>query len=172
MPTNLNLKIGVGFEGRAVGVSTNTAIATPMGPTTVLTSLLGSGKQVYERWLSPITMTTTGVTTINLLSGLSNPLGESISGTLAFGKILAVQIHHDTASPSPAVEAFGGTVGSLFQGPLGVTAAVTVTRGACFGFNMPASQTGWSVNSTAKNIELRNLGTTVATVKVLIAGIL
>lgn len=178
MPTNLNLKVGLGFEGRAVGTATNVDLNTLLGRESVLTTVTGAGKQVFERWEVPITLTTTAVTTLNLISGMVNPLNESISGTAAFLRVLAVLIQHDDGSVSPNIEAFGGTVGSLFQGPLGTTVSVALTRGAAFGFNVPyvsttasaGSTMGWTVNSTAKNIELRNLGTTVATVNVLILG--
>jgi hypothetical protein len=170
MPNNLNLKIGMGFEGRAVGVTTNTAMATPIARQAVLTSLTGSGKQVYARWANPLTIPATSTTTLDLQSGLVNPLGESITGAADFATVLGCLIQHASGSPSAGIEAFGGTITSQFQGPLGTTCSVALAPGRAFGFNQPANVTGYTVAADSKNIQLRNLGTTVATVNVLIAG--
>jgi hypothetical protein len=168
---SLSLTFAVGYEGRAVGTATSANLTTPLGKSVVLTSLTGSGKQVYEAWETPITLATSGSTTLNLLAGLVNPLGESISGTLAFTAVRDVFFQVGTSSPTAAtIQVFGGTVGSQFQGPLPVTAAVALGYGQAFALAVPATATGWTVNSTAKNIEIRNVGTTAVTVNVFIAG--
>lgn len=172
MPTNTKIKVGIGFEGEAVGITTSPNLTALLGPTTVLTSTTGTGKQVFARWSVPITLATTATTTLNLISGLSNPLGETIAGaSMAFSQVLAFVVQNFTASPgTAAVEVFGGTIGSQFQGDLGVTCSVALLPGQAHGFNVESTTAGWAVNATACQVQLRNLGTTVASMGVLIVG--
>ncbi len=168
---SLSLTFAAGYLGRAVGTATSVDLTAVLDKSVVVTALTGAGKQVCDRWAVPIVLATSGSTTINLMSGLVNPLGESITGTMAFTQVYDLMVQVDVSSPTAAaVQAFGGTIGSQFQGPLGVTGSVALGYGQGFVIAAPATTTGWTVNSTAKQFELRNVGTTAATVNLFVSG--
>lgn len=175
---SVSLNVAAGYEGRVIGTATSVNLTTPLGKSVVLTALTGSDKQILDRWATPITLAVSGSTTLNLLTGLVNPLGESISGTAAFSQVYDLFVQVSPSSPTAAtIQAFGGTIGSQFQGPLGVTGSVALGYGQAHVLATPAASgttavlgAGWPVNSTAKQFELRNVGTTVVTVNVFVAG--
>lgn len=171
MPTSTVVKFAVGFEGVLTGTSTNTALTTAVGREAILTSTTGSGFQVYERFRVPLTITSGATTTLDLTSGLTNPLGESISGADNFDEVLGVLVQHDADSASATIEAFGGASSNLFQGPWNATAKATLVPGKWIAFGITSDLTGDTVDASHCNIDLKNTGAADATVNVIILGV-
>ncbi len=171
MPTNTVVKFACGFEGVLTGTSSNTSVTTPVGRESILTSVTGSGYQVYERFRVPLTIASGATTTLDLTSGLTNPLGEAISGAVDYDEVLGILIQHDEDSASATVEAFGGASANLFQGPWSATAKATLIPGKWVAFGIPSSLTGDAVDATHCNIDLKNTGVVDATVNVIILGV-
>lgn len=167
---SLDLKFAVGFEGKATGTSTNSALTTAIGREAILTDVSGAGLQVYERFRVPLTIIAGATTTLDLTTGLTNPLGESISGSDDFATVFGALVQHDADSASATIEAFGGASLNLFQGPWSATAKATLRPGQWAGFGIPSNLAGDAVSGSAKNIDLKNTGVATATVNVIILG--
>lgn len=163
---SLPLKLSMGYKGDATGTAANSTLTATLIDV-VTCSLTGSGKQAY---IGTTTLAVSGNATLNLLSGLTNPLGEAIA---AFGHVFGVLIEHDSASLATAgITVFGGGSND-FQGPLSALATATLTPGQAIAFLTPASGTGWATSGTVKNIKLVNLDATAlhtATVNVSVFG--
>lgn len=163
---SLPLMFAAGYKGDAVGVSGNAGLSTPLARV-VSCALTGAGKQAY---VATLTVGVSSTTTLNLLSGLTNPLGEAIS---SFGHVFAVLVEHDLASLATAgVTAFGGGSND-FQGPWSGGSKATLQVGECVVFLTDESKAGWATSGTVKNIALTNLDATAlhtATVNVAVFG--
>lgn len=163
---SLSLKFACGYSGKCTGVSGSPNLATTVGRVARCT-VTGANKQVYAK---QITVSGGATTTLDLTTGLTNPLNESINGSLDFAKVLGVFIEHDAASISSGITVMGGGSDD-FQGPLAAGDKPTLAPGEWFAFGMPASSTGWTVDGTHKNIAIvNNDGTDAATVNVFILG--
>jgi hypothetical protein len=109
------------------------------------------------------------------LTGIStaddSPLGESISGALAFAQVYWLAVEHDAASLASSVRVFDQTSTNLFLGFLNAGAKITLLPGEGFGFVVRADKTGRVVDATHRKIDLINLdGVNAATVRVSILG--
>ena len=164
---NLTLKFAVGFLGTARGIPSNADLKTSLGRTN-RASVSGTTQQVLNAYTT--TITTTGSLLLSLRGGQVNPLGESITGTQAFAGVLGVIIEHDAGSASTTgVQVFNGGT-EEFQGPLSVSAQVSLLKGEWAAFGKNATATAWTVNSSAHRIDLVNLATTVCTVNIFVLG--
>lgn len=164
----LSLKYAVGFLGNASGTPNNANLKTTLGRTS-RASVTGTTQQVLD-----IYQTTVGVTStlqLSLIGGQLNPLGESITGTQAFSRVLGVLVEHDTASlATSGIQAFNGGT-QEFQGPLSVSSQVLLLAGEWHGFGKAANITGWTAGATVHRIDVANLDTTqVATVNIFVIG--
>jgi hypothetical protein len=165
----LDLVFACGYRGRAVGTSEAPSLSAPVEQV-VQTSPSGAGWQLFKK---SFTVGVSTSTRIDLLTGLHNVMNESITGPLAFTSVKAVMIEHDADSLSTSgVRVFGGTTAE-FQGPRAAVSKDDLLAGEWTAFGKPASATGWTVNSTARNIDVVNLSTfttQVATVNVFVLG--
>lgn len=164
---NLTLLFATGYKGTATGASFNADLTT-----TLLdyfnVSINSANGQAY---VATLTIGTSATTTLNLTTGLTNPLGDAISGAAKFVHVNAVYIIHDAASLSSGITAFGGASGNLFQGFLSAAATVTLPKAGIFPMAIPTTVTGMVVDATHKNIDITNNDAThVATVNVAIFG--
>ena len=164
---SLPVTVAVGYKGKATGIAGNAGLTTDLLDV-FSCALTGSGKQAY---VGPgLVVPVSGTTTLNLLSGLTNPLGEAIA---AFGHVYAVIIEHDPASLATAgITVFGGGSDD-FQGPFDAGNFATLTPGQGLAFLVNAAMTPWVVDGTHKNIAIVNLDATAlhtATVNVAIFG--
>jgi hypothetical protein len=165
----LSLVFACGYTGRAVGTSEAPSLSAPVEQV-LQCSASGAGWQLFKKTF------TVGVSTstrIDLLTGLHNVLNESITGPLSFTSVKAVMIEHDEASlNTTGVRVFGGTTAE-FQGPKAAVNKDDLLAGEWTAFGKPANYTGWTVNSTCRNIDVVNLSTAatqVATVNVFVLG--
>jgi hypothetical protein len=160
-----------GYSGRVVGIPTSASLALAI-ELVKKSSPTGTGWQIYAPDPA-LTIAGGATTTLDLTTGLTSPLGESISGTPGkFIKVHGVFIEHAAASlATPAgITAFGG--GSNEQ--QGVWAAgdkATLTPGRWVAWGMSATDAGITVDATHKNIALVNLEVALAaTVNVFVLG--
>jgi hypothetical protein len=113
----------------------------------------------------------TGVT-LDLTTGLLNPLNESISGADAFAKVLELWVIHEAASLSATI-VVGNAGANPFPGLLtSPTATLTLPRGSyiCMG---RLDATGMAVSGSAKNLLITNSDATlIATYSVLVKGVI
>lgn len=163
---SLSLKFACGYTGKCTGVTGSPTLAASVSDMVRCTAS-GANYQVYSK---QITVAGGVTTTLDLTTGLTNPLNESINGSLDFAKILGVLIEHDPASISSSITVFGGGSND-FQGPLAAGNKPTLNPAEWFAFGKPSSVTGWTVDGTHKNVAvLNNDGTDAATVNVFILG--
>lgn len=164
--------ISMGWNGNAIGTALSPTLEVRLIDV-IRCTLTGANKQCYiAAGSAAITINPSGTTTLNLLTGLTNPLGESITGGAAFAHVFAVVIQHDPASLATAgITAFGGASGNLFQGPLGAAGQLTLLPGMGNEFLIPANLTGWVASASHKNIDLTNLDATALHVAKINVGI-
>jgi hypothetical protein len=166
---NVALKFACGFLGTATGVTGNPNLKTSIGKV-VRCAPLGTGWQIYDATGTPLTILGGATTTLNLLTGLTNPLNEAISAA-PFVRVFGVLIVHDRASLASSIEAFGGASSNLFQGPWDAAAKATLIPGKWIAFGIDSDLTGDLRDATHKNIDLKNLdGVNAATVNAFILG--
>ena len=161
----------MGFKGRAVGIPTNSDLQTPIGEVWSAEAS-GSNWQCYDACNVALTIVAGGTTTLNLLTGLTNPLGEAISA-FPFAHIYGYAVNHDAESDASSITVFGGSSGNLFQGAWSATAKATLIPGRTIGECMEVGLAGVGqlVDATHKNIDIINLdGSNAATVNVIIIG--
>lgn len=163
---SLPVTIAIGYKGSATGVTGDAGRTTSLIDV-FSCALSGSGKQCYR---ATLTVAVGGTTTLNLLSGLTDPLGEAIS---AFGHVYAFVLEHDPASLSTSgITVFGGG-SNEFQGPWAAGDKATLTPGQAIAFLVNETKTSWATSGTVKNIAIVNLDATAlhtATVNVAIFG--
>ncbi len=151
---SLSLTFAVGFQGTAIGIPINSTIKALLSRRSQ-TNVTGSSKQVYDGYQVPLAASAT--VSINLLSGLTNPLNESITGANAFSTVYDVWIEHDISSLSTGgIRCFNGG-SNEFQGPLNAASDATLVPGKYIAFGGPASVTGFTVSAGAKIIDIVNL---------------
>lgn len=168
--TSASLNFAVGFEGSATGPTWNPDLTDTISRQVVLTALTGSGKQIYETFRTALTVAAGATTTLDLTTGLTNTLGESISGSSKFVHVYAVLVVHNSASAASTVTVFNAAA-NAFQGPKGAGDADTLGPGMWTGFGVPANLTAWAVDGTHKNLAIvNNDGANAATVNVLVIG--
>ncbi len=164
---SLPVTISVGYKGSATGIATDPALSTTL-LNVFSCALTGGGKQAYVK--RGLVVGVSATTTLNLLSGLTNPLGEAIT---TFGHVYAIMVEHDPASLATAgITVFGGASND-FQGPLAALDKPTLTPGQGLVFLVNAAKTPWVVDGTHKNVAIVNLDATAlhtATVNVAIFG--
>lgn len=168
--TNAALNFAIGFEGVLTGIPTNTDLADNITRQVVLSAVAGSGQQVYETFRVALPVAAGATTTLDLTTGLTNPLGESISGSLKFVHVYAVWIVHNSASTASTITVFNAAA-NAFQGPKSAAASDVLGPGMWTAFGVPTNLTAWAVDGTHKNIAIvNNDGAHAATVNVFVAG--
>lgn len=170
--TSTTVVFAVGYSGRVIGIPTSATLALAIEAVR-RTSPSGTGWQIYAPDPA-LSIAVSGTTTLDLTTGLVNPLNEAISGTP--GKFISahvVFIEHAAASLATAgITAFGGASND-FQGPMAALDKPTLLPGEWFAFGKPAGNAGWTVDGTHKNIALVNTDATalhVASVNVFVLG--
>lgn len=125
------------------------------------------GNQVYAALNPPLTVAAGATVTLDLTTGLVNPLGESISSTDAFAKVREIYLELNTNSGvASSVEVLGGANPQR----LGLAGAVTLLPGQRVHLGSPTTA-GSAVSGSAKNIRIvNNDGTNAAQVYVFVAG--
>lgn len=167
MPTSLPLTLAIGFLGRATGTATNAAVKAKLYRRS-LVSFSGSDKQVLDLYQQEIAAS--GSLDIDLTTGQTNPLGESIASASAFDKVFAVFVEHDSGSSSSGITVMGGA-SDEFQGPFAAGDKATLAPGRWIAFGQLSSLTGWTVDATHKRIDIDNLdGANAADVNVFVLG--
>jgi hypothetical protein len=166
---SLSLKFGCGYSGTATGTTASPSLQAFLSGVARVTAT-STGKMCY---VGTTTLTVSGTTTLDLTSGLTSPLNESINGALDFAKIYGVFIEHAlTSLATSGITAFGGASNDQ-QGPWAAGDKVTLMPGAWNAFGWAMTGAGWTVDGTHKNIALVNLDGTAlhtATVNVFILG--
>jgi hypothetical protein len=161
-----------GIVGTVKGTTANSSLSSPIainrtGSYTQISTY--PINQMIDKGSSTFTIAASTTLAIDLTTGQTNPLGESIASSLAFAKIRYVFIEHDAASLSTGIVAFGSG-SNQFQGPLSAAATVTLVPGERFQAES-ATTAGWTVDGTHKTIQIVNSsGTQSATVRLCIAG--
>lgn len=167
---SLTLKFACGFSGKASGTSANANLKTSLGRT-ARCSISGANKQVYDAYQTVIAVS--GTLQLDLNTGLTNPLNESIAGALDFATVQGVFIEHDVASLSTSgIRCFNGGT-TEFQGPWNAASDCTLLPGKWIAFGGPASVAGWTSTAGANRIDIVNLDAVAlhtATVNILILG--
>lgn len=168
-----SVKFGMGFRGTvtgASGASTRTADIANV----VRCVFTGSGKMVYDAASSGNTFTIAagGTTTLDLNTGLTSPLGESIAGALDFTSVWGLMVVHDGDSVATGtITVFGGASVQQFQGLLASGSKAQLLKGRGIGFVVEDDQsTGMTVDGTHHNIDIVNDSAETATVRVFIFG--
>lgn len=161
-----------GITGTATGTASNPYLSSRINAQNVTTAnQAGSAgalvNQVYD--VASGTLTTTvapsATTTLNLNSGLTDPLG----GSLVFGKIKSIYIEHTSASTASSIKVFAAGT-NPFQGPLSAGAYFTLAPGESI-YLQSYTSSGWAVSGTVKNISiLNNSGTNSAIFRVYVDG--
>lgn len=162
--TSLDLKFACGFYGKGTGITGNPNLSTGLLNRVARCVVSGANQQLY---VATLTIPASGTTTLNLVTGLTNPAGEAV--VLAHCK--AVFIEHDAASLSTGgITSFGGGSND-FQGVWSASDKATLLPGRWTAFGMPATDTGITVDATHKNVALVNLdAVNAATVNVFVLG--
>lgn len=159
---------GIGYNGRLAGTPTSPELVATLD-WVVRCAPTGAGWQIYE---ASLTIAGGATTTLDLTTGLTSPLGESISGTPGkFLTIFAVLIEHDALSEATdGITAFGGASND-FQGVKAAGDKDTMIPGRFTAFGGPATDAGMTVDATHKNVAITNLAVSDdATVNVFILG--
>lgn len=162
--------VTMGYNVTVSGSSFNSSLVTQLTDA-YRCALSGANLQIYS---STLTLAPSATTTLDLTTGLFNPLNDAISGSgQKFTKIWAVMIQHDPASlATSGITAFGAGANE-FQGPYAAASVVTMKVGLANGFILDFSKTPYTVDGTHKLIPIINLDATAlhtATVNVFIAG--
>lgn len=165
---SLTIKLSMGFLGRASGTSANSNLKTSLGRTSRC-SISGASKQVYDKYQQSIAGAAT--LQLDLSTGLSNPLNESITGAADFATVMGVFLEHDaTSTATTGITCFNGGT-TEFQGPMNSASDATLLPGEWFGFGKASTVTGWTVDGTHKRIDILNLhATNAAIVNIFILG--
>jgi len=125
--------------------------------------------QVLDKATVAQTLAAGATLTIDLTTGQTNPLGESISGAGAFAKVREIYIAHDGTSLSSGIVAYGAASNS-FQAKLSSAATITLKAGE---YDKQTSYTaaGMTVDSTHKTLQIVNSdGTNAATIRYFVSG--
>ncbi len=163
--STVTLTAGFAYKGGIYAPTYNTALGVSLYQAfrCALTSTAG---QAYE---GTLTLAPSATQTLNLASGLTNPLGEAI----VFAHVYALLINHNSASLATAgISVFGGASND-FQFGLSALATWTGLPGYATAFVINETKTGKVVDGTHKNILFTNLDATAlhtATVNVAIFG--
>lgn len=164
---SLALKFGCGFSGLATGITGNSELKSRLGRVARI-SVSGASKQVYDYYRYSLAGAAT--LQLDLSTGLTNPLNESISGAADFATITGVFLEHDSTSTSTSFTAFNGGTNE-FQGPMNAASDCTLVPGEWFAFGKLAGITGWTVDGTHKRIDiLNNHATNAALINIFILG--
>lgn len=168
---SIAVTFGVGFSGSVEGTAASPALKLDVTGV-ARTAPAGVGWQLYEAFSVPLTIADGATTTLDLTTGLTNPLNEAIAAAAKFVHVYGVLILHDPDSEAANVEAFGGASPDLFQGPWDGAAKATLPPGLWVGFGIRTDKTGLLVDGTHKEIDLTNVDGTGkdATVNVMILG--
>lgn len=170
--TSVDLNVNVVISGLLSGSTDSPNVNAPIGVRR-LQNYTQSGtilvNQIIDHASATVTIAAGATTTLNLVTGQTNPLNESISGAAAFAKVREIFVEHDAASLASGVKVFDAA-SDAFQGPLGAGESVTVVPGGRVLLSLPTAA-GWTVDATHKNLSLENLdGSNAATVRYLVAG--
>lgn len=125
--------------------------------------------QVLDRASDLQTLAAGATLTIDLTTGQTNPLGESISGAGAFAKVREIYVSHDGTSTSSGIVAYGASSNS-FQAKLSAAATITLKPGED---DKQTSYTvaGMTVDSTHKILQIVNSdGTNAAKIRYFVSG--
>jgi hypothetical protein len=169
---SLRLTKNFGITGTITGTTANPYLSSRINAQNVTTATQGGTagaliNQVYDYAsgtnYKTIALSTT--LTLDLTSGLLNPLGESI----VFGKVKGIYIEHISTSTAVSIKCFAAG-SNAFQGPLNTANYVTLLPGESIYFQSYTSG-GWVVDGTHKNLSiLNNSGTLSALVRIYIDG--
>lgn len=161
----------MGFKGNLTGVPSNANLESAIG-TTYRCTFSGADKQVYNGTSTyQLSIAAGTTTTIDLTTGLTNPMGQPITSGLAFAKVYVCMVMHDIASQASSVKVFGAGAGTDFQGPLVAAGYLTLTPGRGNAFMDQTTANGMAVSGTAKTIAIQNLdGANTALVNVFVMG--
>lgn len=161
-----------GLVGSVKGTTANTNLSSPVAinRTSAYTQISTYPiNQMIDKGSSTFTIAASTTLAIDLTTGQTNPLGESIASALAFAKVRYIFIEHDSASLSTQIVCLGSG-SNQFQGPLSAAATVTLKPGERFQAES-ATTAGWTVDGTHKTVQVVNSsGTQSATVRLCIAG--
>ncbi len=172
VPGAVVVTASMGFNGVVSGASFNANLSVQIRDT-FRCQLTGANLQIYS---TTLTLAPSGSVSLDLTTGLFNPLNDAISGSGGkFTKVWVAMIEHDPASLATAgITAFGAAaMGNGFQGPLPDTVVLTLPVGLANGFLLDFAKTPYTVDGTHKIIPIVNLDATAlhtATVNVFIAG--
>jgi hypothetical protein len=161
-----------GITGTVIGTTANPVLSSRINAQNVTTATQAGTagalvSQVYDYAsgtnYKTIALSTT--LTLDLTSGLLNPLGEAI----VFSKIKSVYIEHISTSTAVSIKCFAAA-SNAFQGPLNTANYVTLLPGESI-YLQSYTTAGWTVDGTHKNLSiLNNSGSASALVRIYIDG--
>ena len=167
-----NISATINFTGNVTGTASSATLNARIAvrrPATYTQQVTANVDQLIDKATASFTLAAGATLVIDLVTGQTNPLNESITGADAFAKIRMVIIEHSLGSLSSGVTAFGSG-SNQFQGPLSASATVTLAATDIFTFGSQTAA-GWTVDGTHKTIQIvNNDGTNAATLRVLITG--
>lgn len=116
-------------------------------------NLSGTNGQAY---IATLTIDPSTTVTLDLTSGLENPLCDEITGANAFAHVYAVTIQHSIDSLASGITAFGAG-GSDFQGWFQATSLLeAMPPGGFLSMGQVDSETGMEVSGAQKEIAITN----------------
>ena len=161
-----------GITGTVTGTTANPRLSSRINAQNVTTATQAGTagaliNQVYDfaSGTSYKTIALSTLLTLDLTSGLLDPLGEA----LVFGKVKGIYIEHISTSTAVSIKCFAAA-SNAFQGPLNTANYVTLLPGENI-YLQSYSTAGWTVDATHKNLAiLNNSGTNSALVRIYIDG--
>lgn len=169
---SVQVRFGIGFKGWCQGIAANPDVQTQLAAV-----FQHSGNvdklQIYDGCTVQVVVTAGATATIDLVSGLTNPLGEAISSANKFNSVQVLMIQHDADSQASGITAFGAG-SNKFQGPISATGTITLPPKRGFAFFTDATDAGWSVNASTSHLFeiVNNDGSHDATVNLYIEGLI
>lgn len=125
--------------------------------------------QVLDKGTAIQTLAAGATLTIDLTTGQTNPLGESISGAGAFAKVREIYISHEGTSASSGIVAYGASSNS-FQGKWSAGATLTLKPGER-DHQVSYTAAGMTVDSTHKILQIVNSdGANAAAIRYFVSG--
>jgi hypothetical protein len=117
-----------------------------------------------------LTLAAGATTTLDLTTGLVNPINNDITGAEDFAKVRVWVVYHEQSSAASSIR-IGGASNPF--GGLMTTASNTITLvpGQGFAFFDTYSTAGMAVSGSAKNVQILNVdGTNAATYRIYFLG--
>ena len=171
---SVNMTLSGVLSGYCQGTSTDASLYHKINVREVSTYTQGGTgatliNQLIDHASTSTTLAAAATSTIDLTTGQTNPLGESISSTDAFAKLRILIVVHESTSVASSITVFNAAA-NAFQGSLSAAATITLKPGE-FCILCSPTTAGWTIDATHKNVKfLNNDGANTATYSYFIGG--